>query len=284
MTKKTLAVRMQLGRQLALTLALSPRRGNSCPSSAERSRRRAGFTLIELLVVIAVIALLAAMIMPITGAVSRNKIRSRARVEMARIQAAIDSYKAKLGTYPPDTSPNPPFPPILNQLYYELAGTVATPANKATSYTTLDGSSTITPALVPNWNVQGFINSNAKGASGDEARPAENFLPGLKPDQTVLIYPNGKNSPTSLKILVGYPWKKLSSSAEPRFTVDPLAPLPGTEGLNPWRYRCHTDKNHPTLNNPDSYDLWLDVNIGGTVYRISNWSPLPQKVTTSLDY
>ena len=240
-----------------------------------------GFTLIELLVVIAVIALLAAMIMPITGAVSRNKIRTRARVEMARIQAAIESYKAKLGHYPPDASPSPPGRAALNQLYYELVGTTVQPGKASTlTYTTLDGSSTITAAQIKTlFGVDGFINTT-KGAVSDESPPAVTFLTGLRPDQVAVIPDphGGAGTPNKITLLVGYPWKRVVSSAF--FNVDPI---PTSQGINPWRYRCHTDQQHPTLNNPDSYDLWLDVNIGGTVYRICNWSDHPLKVTTSSD-
>ena len=236
-------------------------------------RLNSGFTLIELLVVIAVIALLASMIFPITGAVARNKIRSRSRVEMARCQAAIESYKAKLGHYPPDNQLNPPFDkPTLNQLYYELVGTAL--SNNG-SYTSLDGSSSLLASHVKMvFGTDGFVNST-KGASSDEAPPATPFLTGLRPDQAVLV-PEAVGRSSSVKILVGYPWKKTTN---PPFNVDPL---PAAPGVNPWRYRSHPDALHP-LNNPDSYDLWLDVNIGGTVYRICNWSSQPLKVTSSLD-
>src|SRR2546422_491691 len=60
-----------------------------------------GFTLIELLVVIAVIALLAAMIIPITGKVSELRIKNKARGELKQVETAINVYKTKLGYYPP---------------------------------------------------------------------------------------------------------------------------------------------------------------------------------------
>jgi len=97
------------------------------------------FTLIELLVVIAVIAILAGMIFPITGAVNRQKMRSKARAELNQVATLIEAYKAKLGHYPPDN----PVDPRINPLYYELAGTRL---NQAT-FTTLDGASQITPAV-----------------------------------------------------------------------------------------------------------------------------------------
>src|SRR5262245_28049284 len=50
------------------------------------------FTLIELLVVIAVIALLAAMVIPISGVVNRVKILKRCQAERLQIESFIDSY------------------------------------------------------------------------------------------------------------------------------------------------------------------------------------------------
>src|SRR5436190_16523118 len=64
------------------------------------------FTLIELLVVIAIIALLAAMIFPVVGAVNKHKLRAVARAGVAQMEGAIESYKAKTGTYPPADTNN----------------------------------------------------------------------------------------------------------------------------------------------------------------------------------
>src|SRR5690242_16221723 len=74
-----------------------------------------GFTLIELLIVISIMAILAAMIIPISGAVSRNRIKAKARAELEQVATGIELYKAKLGAYPPDN----PRDPSINQLYFE---------------------------------------------------------------------------------------------------------------------------------------------------------------------
>ena len=49
----------------------------------------------------------------------------------------------------------------------------------------------------------------------------------------------------------------------------------GGKKLNPWRY----NSSSPT-NNPNSYDLWVDVLIGGKTNRFSNWSRQPTIVNT----
>jgi prepilin-type N-terminal cleavage/methylation domain-containing protein len=205
---------------------------------------RVAFTLIELLIVIAIIAILAAMIIPISGAVNRAKIRSKARVELEHVATAIDLYKAKLGHYPPDN----PGRPDLNQLYFELEGTTLTPVKGAINYVTLDGSAQIAQSAVPSVfgpGVAGFINTTGAGG-GDEGRSATAFLSSLKPDETVTI----TNPPpdTRAKLLI--------------------AAVPGP--VNRYAYISYVSSN-PT-NNPNSYDLWVDFIINGKTNRACNWT------------
>jgi prepilin-type N-terminal cleavage/methylation domain-containing protein len=221
---------------------------------------RLAFTLIELLVVIAVISLLAAMIFPVTKAINRTKIRRRAISELAQVQAAIQTYKEKVGHYPPDS---PPFggnwAPWINQLYYELKGTTTT-NNNGTIYITLDGTARITSTAIPTIfgpSVTGFINTTRGG--GDEGRSAGNFIPDIRPSGFLMV-----NAPGGPTFLLGT-------------TVEGPIMFPGVNGgkLNPWRYNSST----PT-NNPSSYDLWVDVTVDGKTNRICNWSTQPLTVST----
>jgi len=215
------------------------------------------FTLIELLVVIAVIAILAALVIPVSGAVRAAGTKRRAMAELTEVETLIESYKEKLGHYPPDNPGNP----LLNQLYYELMGTT----NDSRNYITLDGSATVPILSVSALfgpKVSGFVNST-KGGGGDEGGGATKFIKGLKPGQIAMFRPSpNANGPV---LLVGVPWQK----GPPPFDV-PL--LTGTN-LNPWRYNMST----PT-NNPNTYDLWLDVVIGGKPFRICNWNKQPLKL------
>ncbi len=203
---------------------------------------QSAFTLIELLIVIAIIAILAAMVIPISGAVNRNKIKAKARVELEQVATAIDLYRAKLGHYPPDNPGNA----LMNQLYYELLGTTFTNG----VYTTLDGSAQISSAALSTAfganKVGGFINTS-QGTAGDEGRVATSFLNGLKPGEILTTRPGG----TDLKQLVA------AVPAPPNWT----------------NYICYVSSS-PT-NNPNSYDLWVDLVISGKTNRLSNWSTQP---------
>lgn len=211
-------------------------------ASVEGRGARRGFTLVEMLVVVAIIAVLAGMIIPITGALKKVRIRARAKAELAEVQLAIEAYKTKLGHYPPDN----PAIPAQNQLYYELKGTT----NDGTYFRTLDGSAWLTKNDLQNlFNTDGIVNCSRGG--GDEVEPAVNFLKGLRSDKFLAC------STPSCAVL--------GSSVE-----GPLMYSGASGKINPWRY----DLSSPT-NNPNSYDLWIDVLVGNQTNRISNWSRQP---------
>ena len=220
------------------------------------SRRRA-FTLIELLVVISIIGVIAGLTLGVAKAVGKTRKIAVAKGELAQIQIALESYKAKYGVYPPG---NEFGEPKLNQLYYELSGTVTNGLN----YVTLDGSANIPIVSVPKaYKVGGFLNCSKGG--GEDRAAAENFLRhGLRSQQ--VYYPVTNNSgnfnvPTTILVTsVGGP-------------DDNYLPLNAT-GLNPIRYL------YPGTNNPSGYDLWVQLQINNTKYLICNWSKSAQ-VNTS---
>lgn len=221
--------------------------------------RREAFTLIELLVVIAIIGVLAALIVPIAGALKAKEIKSVAGAQLVQLETAIESYKSKVGYYPPDNTNNP----AVNPLYFELKGTISSPnvssANSGESspyYVTLDGSGEIGVKNVPGrFNLAGFVNSGPSATGTDETPAPIDFLKNLKPNEYGPV--DEANAPHVMLLACSVGWPQ---------NINPQ-PVPGNPGLDPWRYVS----THPT-NNPASYDLWVDVSIKGKTYRISNWS------------
>jgi prepilin-type N-terminal cleavage/methylation domain-containing protein len=61
---------------------------------------RGAFTLIELLVVIAIIAILASLILGVSGFVQEKAGRERANAEIHALSLALENYKLDNGTYP----------------------------------------------------------------------------------------------------------------------------------------------------------------------------------------
>ena len=210
--------------------------------SRTKTLRSGGFTLIELLVVIAIIAILAGLLVPVMGKVKQTMAIKRVQAELATIDTAIAAYKTKMGHYPPDNPNN--F--ARNQLYYELVGCSVT--GNGTSFTPLNGVPTVTTAqLSLQFNTAGIVNS-AAGSASDEAGTAQPFLKELKPAQ----YGDVVAGVRVLGVKVDGPGASMVGD------------------LNPFRYNSST----PT-NNPNSYDLWVDIVFGKKTNRINNWRATP---------
>jgi prepilin-type N-terminal cleavage/methylation domain-containing protein len=204
------------------------------------------FTLIELLVVVAIIGVLTGLIVSVLSrAANPGPKIAVAQAELAQMESAIQEYKITLGSYPPDN----PAHPEMNPLWFELLGTT----NNGNNYVTLDRSGQISVTDInAKFGRQGFANSGVRANATDESRAPIPFLKDLSVKQRGDPVPGDP----LIKILVcSVQWPSISGSA----------PIPNTT-LNPWRYVS----SHPT-NNTGSYDLWVDLVIGGKTYRVSNW-------------
>jgi prepilin-type N-terminal cleavage/methylation domain-containing protein len=208
-----------------------------------------GFTLIELLVVIAIIAILAGLLFTAMGGMQQKAMKTRAKAELQTVALAIDAYRSKLGYYPPDNRNNYG----VNTLFYELVGCTRVNNNATIStFTPLDGSppvsSTALRAQTSNL-IEGIGNSSTSSSSSDEGRVAQSFLKELKLTQYA-----DSNGIRRLGVAIEGPNSAMVGNL-----------------LTPFRY----NSSNPT-NNPNSYDLWVDIIVGGKTNRISNWSATPQ--------
>ncbi len=219
------------------------------------------FTLIELLVVISIIALLAAFTIPVLHTVARKKILDRTHGEMEQLETAIDSYKATYGFYPPS---NVGYNPanlttwnyaLFNPLYFELIGTT----NNGSRFYAQDGTASVRiGGLTTVLGVSGFINCTKSGV-GEDAPAAKDFLPELTPNRIGVSITNSLDPSNPVALL-------LAAVGGPDPGYRPL----GGSGINPWRYVS------PGINNPNSYDLWVQLVISGRTNLVCNWSKQTQ--------
>ncbi|HMP82870.1 MAG TPA: type II secretion system protein [Verrucomicrobiota bacterium] len=217
-------------------------------------RKIRAFTLIELLVVIAIIAVLAALMIPLAaGALLKQRI-NRAMTEMAQLDTAIDSYKAARGHFPPDNPNNYARP----QLFYELTGTYFQQRNPPRTFVRLKGIDQLPQATVQAaFGVDGFVNTSLTENVNPEALKqleVRDFFSTLKNSQFL-----GTNYNGVTVYFIGLPMDGLNEILSP-------------EGrrLTPWHY----NSSNPT-NNPESFDLWVDIILRGKTNRICNWSATP---------
>ena len=230
------------------------------------SRPQRAFTLIELLVVISIIGVLAGFTVAGLKAFKRTAVINQTKAELAQLETAIDSFKAAYGFYPPSNARYNPANPatrddaMFNPLYFELLGTTNNnPSNPGNgTFYTLDGSASIKAsalmALTTPLGVGGFINCMKSGA-GEDAPAARSFISGLKAKQFWIDVTNSVDIVHPVTLLI-------ASVGGPDQNYQPL----NASGLNPWRYVS------PGVNNPNSYDLWIQISIGGKTNLICNWS------------
>lgn len=220
-----------------------------------KSRRAAwAFTLIELLTVISIIGIIAAM--TVGGIKSASAQRDRAAVEAqkAKIILALEDYKAKFGSYPPDNPVWASANPHWNPLAYELGGVRRTNASaiEVNFQSEVNPSHTITntaalPQLNSYFSLAGLVNASPNASVAGKS--FLNLKGGSGKTADYVLITNG---------VVGMPAVMLLKVAAEHPTL--------TE--NVWRYRAYPATGH----NPKSYDLWAEIKKStGTTNIISNW-------------
>lgn len=210
----------------------------------KQSTRRRGFTLVEMLVVISIIGLLASMVVGLAGGATKQSRTKRVKADLQNIITAIDRFKTKFGTYPPDNARaalTTGFISGTNQLFYELVGSVhrLNPTTQRSEFYVPQLGLTLKSEEIKTWfGVEGFVNAT------EDMKDVVNFLPNFKTNDVARIPNTGSTTLLGLRV-----------------------PVPGPGGKeNFWYYRS----TNPT-NNPTSYDLWAVVVIGKQTNIISNW-------------
>jgi prepilin-type N-terminal cleavage/methylation domain-containing protein len=215
-----------------------------------RSGLSTGFTLTEMMIVMAIIAILTGLTLGALPAINEKRVRTRLQAELSVLTAAIENYKEKHGSYPPDNPNNLAQSP----LFYELVGARAEQAGGGpATYYPLNGAAPVAEATLNTLTGnKGIINS------ATEESEVKNFLPALKPSQ----YGPSAYSPDAIVLRV--PAKGVKDGAV------------GTDETNAWKYVVGKPNAGAqgvvySTNNPNTYDLWAEARIGSKTVVIGNW-------------
>ena len=207
--------------------------------TVSRQRSRRAFTIIELLVVIGIIAVVAGLVVGLSAVVGEKKRISRAQVERDRLVTLIESYKAKIGVYPPPNTNNPAH----NTLLYELAGAIRDVNNTALNPNYLTPFGPVQASVLSAECSVGGI-QNAVDILGETSQ-VQRLLKDIRPDVVAQI-----GGVLSL-----------------------VVPIDGPNGTpNPWHYLAGTDDEiKKRMKNPETFDLWVEIVVRGKTNTIGNW-------------
>jgi prepilin-type N-terminal cleavage/methylation domain-containing protein len=245
-------------------------RDKSIPGSSARA-----FTLVELLVVISIIATLAGLVVGLAPTVGERMKESRIRAELAELQFAIESYKAKFGIYPPDhgsylsgtqadQQPGTRSLSGSSPLYYELSGVFVDNANGV--FLTADTKQSLSPVDIQrHFGRDGFINAallNRRRQFTHRLNDRQHAGISRKADAGGLeVLAVGFITDSTSKRGSGFPWP-----TDAKTLAQYPAPIPANPGLNPWHY-VSTSPVH----NPGGYDLWAEYFVRGERRILANW-------------
>jgi len=235
-------------------------------------RAGAGFTLIELLVVIAIIGLLAGMVLHVAPLVNSRRKSSIIEAEKAWLGNAIEAYKLKMGSYPPD---NPATIncaagsdayfdcTATNTLLYELTGAkVVDPTANTVLYEVYYGTNIASSDFHSLLGLDGII--NAAPANSSEQRSVAFLNPAPKAPQHKYYRPlpldNAGNPPSLIRGLI----VPVTLDALP--LVDATRHNPA-DYVNFWHYDCSSTNRH----NRDSFDIWAAYTVGANIVTNGNW-------------
>jgi len=229
---------------------------------ASSATRLCAFTLIELLVVISIIAILAALTLNVIPGVDHWKTRRGVEAQIQLLKTMIGNYKEERGYYPPSNAPSSPYPPSTNLLFYELVGTEE---DNFGQFQAIARTNSIDANVVEqiSGDRRRILNSSKYNTdvTANDKRASRYQLNPYDPDAG----PDSESFHAEVKD------KELGIARVPYAGVDYgvtllVARARGPQGdFNPWSYRT------PGVHNRESYDLWVDVQLGNKTVRIANW-------------
>lgn len=205
------------------------------------------FTLVEMLMVIGIIGIVVGLTVALLGGATTKKQEAATRAQIAKIQSALESYKKKFGTYPPDNPAWAALNPQWNPLAYELGGVRNIGPGAAPNFAAeCDPNHVVSPAMLGSYfSLPGFVNQK----TGASAETFLNLKGGTGPNADYGLLTNGTGQPAAMLLLVP-------------------ADHPMGGSANVWRYRAYPATGH----NPKSFDLWAEIKQkGGGTNFIKNW-------------
>ena len=207
-------------------------------------RRLGGFTLIELLTVMAVIAILAGLILSISGFATNKGARARATAEIKALESACDNYKADNGTYP-DIVTSGTYAVTPASFASNIPSDNLDPramGNPTTSYSGTAG--TVVTYANTSYELYVALTSDTTGYQ-QTVRGARNYLTDIKPDML------GRNNPSAA----------VSSTNTVTYLSDPFGNSYGYSTANAFYQSCllqsgtaGTGRTAPGYNS--TFDLW----------------------------
>jgi len=198
--------------------------------------RLGGFTLVELLTVMAVIAILAGLILSISGFAQKKGALARAQAEIQALSSACESYKADNGTYPHQ--------PLAVSGSIPLNAAIPSDSNSVDPRTQVGSAAgSGTPYMQASLELYEALTGDLTCSGTGGAAGTKNYIPDIKPD--VL----GRTTPTTM----------VSSANPVTYLSDPFG---NSYGYSTIAGTLAASGSAVTMGYNPTFDLW---STGGTL-------------------
>jgi prepilin-type N-terminal cleavage/methylation domain-containing protein len=244
---------------------VKPIRFHRTPCSLLPAPRRA-FTLVELLVVITIIAILAALVTVAAAAALRKAQATRIKTEIDQISTALETYKDKAGSFPPNSQTDGSGPLDDNQVFTDLKRHMK-------------------QAFGRHRESDALLRALAGLATGDTTNYPNTLAGGMTAGEAVVFWLGGFSSDPE------YP---ISGEGGPSYRIDNVSgsaseadPLDSRKWIFPFevtRLKPRLDTNY--FDEAGNRFIEYQVNVNGTNQRrrINFWQYVPAKSTQPFLY